>query len=79
MTEQITPYKPTHPGEVLHDELRDSMNMITPELKHNHNHTNHINQKNHSSDNFATALNIPADFWMQFQSQYEQDRERIER
>lgn len=56
MIEQIIPYKPTHPVEVLHDELKASMNMITPELKNNRNHTNHINQKNHSSDIF------PVDF-----------------
>ncbi len=85
MTDQITPYKATHPGEVLNDELkargirqkdfaRDidmQPTMLNEVIKGKRSVTADIALL------LEEALDIPADFWLQFQNQFELDQARI--
>ena len=84
MTEQITPYKPTHPGEVLLDELNArgirhkdfaagvgmQPTMLNEVVKGKRSITADIALL------LEKALDIPADFWLQLQRQYERDATR---
>lgn len=84
MTEQITPYKPTYPGEVLLDELKArgvrqqdfaagvgmQLGMLNGVVKGTHSVTNDIALM------LEKGLDIPADFWMRLQRQYEGDSAR---
>lgn len=85
MIKQITPYKPTHPGEVLHDELKArgiSQSDFAAEIGMQPTMLNEIikGRRPVTADIallLEKALDIPADFWMRFQRQYEQDLEAI--
>ncbi len=84
MIEQITPYKATHPGEVLLDELKARdirQKEFAAEIGVQPTLLNEIisGKRPVTADIailFEKALNVPADFWMQFQSQYEHDAAR---
>lgn len=85
MNQQITPYRATHPGEVLKDELkaRDirqkdfaqdidmQPTMLNEVIKGKRSVTADIALL------LEEALDIPADFWLHFQDQYELDQARI--
>ena len=83
-THQI-PHIATHPGEIIKDELK-ARNIGQKEFARNFNINatilNELIKGNRSiTEDIASvlesALNIPAKFWMDFQSQYELDSARI--
>jgi len=84
MTEQITPYKPTHPGEVLLDELKARgirQKDFAAEIGMQPTMLNEVvkGKRSITADIallLEEALDIPADFWLQLQRQYESDATR---
>ena len=83
--ENITPFMATHPGEMIKDELRERKltqkqlaleTGIKPSVL-----SETINGKRPVSKNVALALEqtlgIPADIWMNLQTQYDLDSVRI--
>ena len=83
--ENITPFVATHPGEMIKDELRERKltqkqlaleTGIKPSVL-----SETINGKRPISKNMALALEqtlgIPADIWMNLQTQYDLDSVRI--
>ena len=83
--ENITPFVATHPGEMIKDELRERKltqkqlaleTGIKPSVL-----SETINGKRPVSKNMALALEqtlgIPADIWMNLQTQYDLDSVRI--
>jgi HTH-type transcriptional regulator / antitoxin HigA len=85
MIEQVIPYKATHPGEVLLDELKARdirQKEFASEICMQPTMLNEIikGKRPVTADIailFEQALDVPAGFWMQFQSQYELDQARI--
>ena len=84
-TKEIKPFKATHPGLVLKDELV-AREISQKEFAHSINMqptmlNEIINGKRAVTAEIALilekALDIPADFWMNFQTQYELDKARI--
>jgi len=81
----FSPYKSTHPGEVLLDELKARdirQKEFAAEIGMQPTMLNEvIKGKRSVTADIALllekALNIPADFWLQFQNQYELDQARI--
>jgi len=84
MIEQIRPYKPTHPGEVLLDELKAmdiSQKEFAGDIGIQPTMLNEIirGKRPVTADIailFEKALDVPADFWVRLQSQYERDTSR---
>jgi addiction module HigA family antidote len=83
---QYTPFEPTHPGEMIKDELKErgmtqkqlaSQTGIKPSVI-----SETINGKRNISLNMAIALEkalgIPADIWMNMQTNYDLDSANIE-
>ncbi len=81
MNKKITPFVSTHPGELIRDELRErkmtqkhlaELSGIKPSVL-----SETINGKRSLSLNVAMALEkslgIPADYWMNLQTQYDLD------
>jgi HTH-type transcriptional regulator/antitoxin HigA len=84
-TKEIIPFKATHPGLVLKDELTTreiSQKEFAQSIKMQPSMLNEIIKgKRAITAEIALilekALDIPADFWMNFQTQYELDKARI--
>ena len=84
-TKEVIPFKATHPGLVLKDELiarEISQKEFAQSIKMQPTMLNEIiNGKRAVTAEIALiiekALDIPADFWMNFQTQYELDKARI--
>ena len=83
--ENITPFVATHPGEMIKDELRERK-LTQKQLAHETGIkpsvlSETINGKRPVSKNVALALEqtlgIPADIWMNLQTQYDLDSVRI--
>ena len=85
MNEFIVPHLATHPGEVLKDELMArniSQKDLAAEIDMQQTMLNEIIKgKRPLSTDIAvlleSALDIPADFWMNYQVQYDLDKSRI--
>lgn len=84
--ENIIPFEATHPGTLIKDELdaRPDLNQrsLAKELGVQPSFLNEIiNGKRSISADIAVllenALEIPAEYWMRFQSQYEIDKARV--
>lgn len=84
-TKEIIPFKATHPGLVLKDELiarEISQKEFSHSIKMQPTMLNEIIKgKRAVTAEIALilekALDIPADFWMNFQTHYELDKARI--
>lgn len=85
MNKKHTPFIATHPGELIKDELKER-NMTQKELSELIGIkpsvlSETINGKRSVSLNVAVALekalNIPAEFWMNLQTQYDLDSAQI--
>ena len=85
MNKKHTPFIATHPGELIKDELKER-NMTQKELSELTGIkpsvlSETINGKRSVSLNVAVALekalNIPAEFWMNLQTQYDLDSVQI--
>ena len=85
MNKEHTPFIATHPGELIKDELKER-NMTQKELSELTGIkpsvlSETINGKRSVSLNVAVALekalNIPAEFWMNLQTQYDLDSAQI--
>lgn len=85
MSNQIIPHKATHPGEILKDEL-DAREIIKKEFALHIDMqptmlSEILNGKRSITADIAVllekALDIPASYWMNFQSQFEIDQARI--
>jgi addiction module HigA family antidote len=85
MNKTHTPFIATHPGELIKDELKER-NMTQKELSEMTGIkpsvlSETINGKRSVSLNVAVALekalNIPAEFWMNLQTQYDLDSAQI--
>ena len=83
--ENLTPFIATHPGEMIKDELKER-NMIQKQLAAQTSIkasvlSETINGKRSVSLNVAVALekalDIPADIWMNMQTQYDLDAANI--
>ena len=85
MSEEFIPHIATHPGEVLKDELRSrniKQKEFAADIGMQATMLNEIiNGKRAITPQIAIiiekALQIKADFWLNMQSQYELDTERI--
>ena len=85
MSEEFIPHIATHPGEVLKDELRSrniKQKEFAADIGMQATMLNEIiNGKRAITTHIAIiiekALQIKADFWLNMQSQYELDTERI--
>ncbi len=82
----ITPFEPTHPGELIRDEINAREDLTQRELaKQLGVKPSFLNEiiKGKRSITASTALlleealDIPAEYWMKFQSQYEIDKARV--
>lgn len=85
--ENLTPYQATHPGELLRDEL-EARGMTQKQLAEASGIkasivSETVNGKRPVSVNVARALEavleIPAEMWLNMQTQYELDTKNIER
>lgn len=85
MTQQLTPFEATHPGEILKDELAArhiKQRDFAYEIDVKPSYLNEvIKKKRPVTADLAIVLEkslaIPADFWLRFQRQYEIDRARL--
>ena len=83
--ENITPFAPTHPGEMIKDELKErkmTQKQLATETGIKASVLSEtINGKRSISLNVAIALekalDIPADIWMNMQTQYDLDTANI--
>ena len=81
----LTPFVATHPGEMIRDELKErgmTQKRLAEEMGVKPSVLSEtINGKRSVSKNVAIALEkalgIPAEIWMNLQSQYELDKARI--
>ena len=81
----LTPFVATHPGEMIRDELKErgmTQKRLAEEMSVKPSVLSEtINGKRPVSKNVAIALEkalgIPAEIWMNLQSQYELDKARI--
>mgnify|MGYP003999476695 FL=1 len=86
-TKEILPFEATHPGTLILDEIKASnikQKDLAIEIGVLPTFLNEIIKgKRAITADFAIllekALEIPADFWMRFQSQYEIDKARLKK
>ncbi len=84
----ITPFEPTHPGELIQDEIEAREGLTQRKLAElmgvKPSFLNEVIKGKRpvtaeTALKLETALGISAEYWMRFQMQYELDRARLKR